>query len=76
MSNRIAASRMAERVAVVAWLPPAAPRTGLLATAQSWLHQAFSAAGLPAGLRDDLGLAAPVAGYDAVLDFEARRVRI
>jgi hypothetical protein len=77
MSNRIVASRMADRVDVVAWMPPAARRDGLVAAARGWLRQAVSTNGaLPAGLRNDLGLPAVMPGYDAVLDFEARRVRV
>lgn len=77
MSNRIAASRTADRIDVAAWMPRTARRNGLAASAGAWVRRAISSeAALPAGLRDDLGLAAVATGYSAVLDFEARRVRV
>ena len=74
MSNRIAASRMADRVTLVERMPPAARRTGSLAAMQGWLRQAMTTrdvATLSGRMRQDIGLAAvaPVA-----LDFEARRL--
>jgi hypothetical protein len=77
MSNRIAASQMTDRMDMAVWLPAAPRRHGALAAARAWMRQAMtSAVALPAGFREDVGLAAQVPGYDAVLDFEARRLRV
>jgi hypothetical protein len=77
MSNRIAASRMADRMDVAVWMPRTVRRNGPLAAARGWLARTARAqASLPAYLRGDAGLAAAVPAYDAVLDFEARRLRV
>jgi hypothetical protein len=74
MSNRSAASRISDRVELVAWTPQTSRWAEFRATAESWLRQDTMPHPVPPQLRRDLGLADAAAAGDSVLDFEARRL--
>jgi hypothetical protein len=76
MSNRIAASRMTDRLELAGWQPAASRWYGLRAAALAWLQHAQApdaVFALSPQLQRDVGLPAAVAGTSA-LDFEARRL--
>jgi hypothetical protein len=74
MSNRIAASRMSDRLELVAWMPRSSRWSDLVASAQGWLVRPVGDERmLSARLRRDVGLAT-VPETTGVRDFEARRL--
>jgi hypothetical protein len=78
MSNRIAGSRVSDRIALDGW-PSRMPRWGGLVAARGWLQQASmrrKTSALSPRLRRDVGLTDPVVVRNAMVDVEARRCRL
>ena len=76
MSNRIAASRMIDRIEPGAWAAPVSPRHGLMVAVRGWFQRMLAQQdvfALSAHIRRDLGLPAAAATGIGAIDLEAGR---